>query len=102
MGSLKDFIRKYNCLKKQFVRQHSLLIPGGRKGYLITNVSDTEVVITQGKTEQKHKLIYLQSLFVDPKSFYGPRNGMEYKRDTRYGHLLMKNAIVDYLEQIEC
>ena len=99
MRNKDDFKDKYDKLKKQFETKGNLLIPGGRNGYLITNVEDQFVTIKQGKTFQKHKINHLQSLFTIGY-FYGPRNNLKYNADYRKGHLLMKHAIIEYLKNV--
>ena len=74
-----------------------LIIPGGKKGYLVTEVNHQDVVIKQNRTFQKHKIYRLHDLCIN-KGFTGPRNHKPYTRYTAFGHLIMKNAIVDYLE----
>lgn len=101
MKEIQEFNFKYKCFKNKFRQEERLIIPGGRNFYRITDVTDVAVIITQNGTHQKHKVEYLKALFTDG-FFYGPINKIRYDRSTRHGHLCMKNAIVDFLKQLDC
>jgi hypothetical protein len=96
MRTETEFTNTYNYFKDEYSSKLPLLIKGGRNGYLITDMDEENVTILQCKTSQKHKVDHLNGLFTKG-TFTGPRNGVIYNRDTRWGHLGMKNAIVDFL-----
>lgn len=95
MGTEIEFTTTYNYFKEEYSSKLPLLIKG-RNAYLLTDIDEENVTILQRKTSQKHKVHYLNELFTKG-TFTGPRNGVIYNRDTKWGHLGMKNAIVDFL-----
>ena len=97
MTSVDQFYKKVLRFKNGFKLPHT--IAGGRDGYLVVEINDTDVVILQNKTRQKHKIHRLRDLFVNG-GFTGPQNGKYYDRKSKFGHLRMKNAVVYFLEKL--
>jgi hypothetical protein len=98
MKTVQQFRKRIELLRSR-VKQEKVSIPGGRSDYFVKSVDDKFVIILQGKTLQKHKIEQLESLFTKGY-FFAPQKKIKYDRDTKTGHLRMKNAIVDYLEVI--
>jgi hypothetical protein len=96
MRTETEFTTTYNYFMEEYSSKLPLLIKGGKNGYLLTDIDEENVTILQRKTSQKHKVHCLNELFTKG-TFTGPRNGVIYNRDTKWGHLGMKNAIVDFL-----
>ncbi len=101
MSSVDEFKRKMKKFETNFKRSKpNFYIPGGSSRYWVTEVKiDSRVTITQGTSLQPHLVEHLEGLYIHGE-FKAPRLNKIYTRNDRTGHMVMKNAIVDYLKSL--
>ena len=92
--------QRLNIIRKDLKEHNYKIVPGGREGYKIIEITNFNDIITLHENTRKvHKYDQIYSLYT--KSFFiSPQTKTRHDRNSRYGDVRIKNAIVDYLKEL--